>query len=97
MIFFFQYDLNFVVYAASNKQYRMAYKLYLKKQMSFLFRICKTKERSSIFFINTASSPELDTNKGKNKEDIHVRVGRSLDVEMEKVMISYIGKVTAQN
>ena len=95
MNFYFQYDLNFLVYAARNNQYRMAYKLYIRKQLPFLFRICKTKERNSIFFIN--SSPELDSNKGKKKEDIHVRVGRSLDVEMEKVMISYIGKVTAQN
>jgi len=95
ILYWLQYGLNFVVYAARSEQYRMAYKLYIKKQLPFLFRICKTKERNSVFFIN--SSPELDTNKGKNKEDIPVRVGRSLDVEMEKVMISYIDKVQKES
>merc|ERR1739838_275201 len=95
ILYWLQYGLNFVVYAARSEQYRMAYKLYIKKQLPFLFRICKTKERNSVLFIN--SSPELDTNKGKNKEDIPVRVGRSLDVEMEKVIISYIDKVQKES
>ena len=102
LLSFFQYTLNFVIYAARSEQYRTAYLRYLKKKFPLLFGIHKSRKHNTIFIINpgispairrTASNPELYKNKIDKNKEMDVKLEYSLDLEYEKIIHSYTGSI----
>ena len=93
-LLFFKYSFNFVIYAARSEQYRKTYLRYLREKLPWLFGIRKTKKHNTIFIINppirkTASSPELHQNQVK----MDMKLKYSLDLEYEKIIHSYTGRI----
>jgi len=95
MIYWLQYALNFLIYAAICLEYRMYYKLYLKSLFPCIFGANPVKDDREIFSIANVGKAKSDPKRG-NGEKIDIKIDCSLQMKHEKIVFSCKGEIEGQ-